>query len=124
MDNDGDAVLQANAAFYAAFASRDLAAMADVWADDNGVSCIHPGWNVLRGRVAVLESWESILANPAQPRVVAGGAQATVMGEGAVVVCRELVGGNPLAATNVFRREGDAWKLVHHHAGPVAQPLE
>ncbi|MFQ5786213.1 MAG: nuclear transport factor 2 family protein, partial [Alphaproteobacteria bacterium] len=26
-----------------------------------------------------------------------------------------------LVATNVFVREGAAWKMVHHQAGPTAQ---
>jgi len=36
------------------------------------------------------------------------------------VICRELVGGSPLAATNVFVREDGAWRLLHHQSGPVA----
>jgi hypothetical protein len=30
-----------------------------------------------------------------------------------------MVDGAELCATNVFAREDGAWKLVHHHAGPV-----
>jgi hypothetical protein len=97
-----------------------MEAMAALWADGERVSCIHPGWNVLAGRETVLESWRAILANPDQPRVVAGGATATVVDGVAIVVCRELVGGSPLAATNVFVRQDGRWRLLHHQAGPVA----
>ena len=120
MTDASDEVLAANAAFYAAFASRDEAAMDALWSRRVPVTCIHPGWNVLAGREMVMESWEAILSNPGQPRIVGGGAQVQVLGETAIVTCRELVAGNPLAATNVFVREAGRWVLVHHHAGPVA----
>lgn len=118
---DEDGVLAANAAFYAAFNGRDMAAMDALWSADEAVSCIHPGWNVLSGREAVLGSWRGILANPEQPRIVAGGAEVHIGGELAVIVCRELVAGSPLAATNVFLREDGGWKLLHHQSGPVMQ---
>jgi ketosteroid isomerase-like protein len=113
------AALAANDAFYDAFNQKDMALMEAIWAGSADVTCIHPGWNLLRGRDAVLESWRNILGNPAQPRIVTGGAEASVHGALAVVVCRELVGGSPLVATNVFVLEGDSWKLLHHHSGPV-----
>jgi hypothetical protein len=37
-----------------------------------------------------------------------------------MVVCRELVAGSPLAATNVFMQENGAWKLLHHQSGGVS----
>jgi hypothetical protein len=67
----------------------------------------------------VLQSWHSILENPNQARIVTGGATASVFGEIAIVVCRELVGGAPLLATNVFVLEAEAWKLLHHQSGAV-----
>lgn len=119
MTDDEQAVLQANAAFYAAFATRDAAAMDGLWSRRVPVTCIHPGWNVLTGREIVIESWDAILSNPEQPRIVSGGAQATLLGDTAIVICRELVSGNPLAATNVFVRENGTWRLAHHQSGPV-----
>jgi ketosteroid isomerase-like protein len=113
------AVLEANEAFYRAFNHKDMPAMEQVWASSSRVTCVHPGWNVLEGRDDVLESWRRILANPEQPRVVTGGAGVTLSGNTAVVICRELVSGSPLAATNIFVREDGAWKLIHHHSGPV-----
>ena len=114
-------VLAANERFYAAFVGRDLGAMDALWSARETVTCIHPGWNVLRGREEVMASWEAILGNPQQPRIVAGGAEAAVLGDVAIVTCRELVAGNPLTATNVFAREEGRWRLVHHHSGPVMQ---
>ena len=45
--NEG--VLTANEDFYKAFNQKDLAAMHDLWAGSDDISCIHPGWNVLQG---------------------------------------------------------------------------
>jgi len=118
--NPEEAVLEANDAFYRAFNQKDAAAMDAVWARSTEVGCIHPGWNVLRGRDAVMESWTGILSNPAQPRIVSGHAAVIFLGEVAVVLCRELVAGSPLAATNLFVHEDGAWKLAHHHSGPVS----
>lgn len=119
MSGDEQEVIEANAAFYAAFAARDMATLEDLWSRRTAVTCIHPGWNVLSGRDAVIESWDAILSNPEQPRIVAGGAQVALLGDTAIVICRELVSGNPLAATNVFVREDGKWRLAHHHSGPV-----
>lgn len=112
-------VLEANEAFYRAFNQKDIQAMERVWSALAGVTCIHPGWNVLRGRDAVMASWASILANPNQPRIVAGGAEVLQTGRVAIVTCRELVAGSPLAATNVFALDGGSWRLLHHQSGPV-----
>lgn len=116
------AVLAANAAFYAAFNQRDMSAMERIWAVRLPVICIHPGWDVLLGREAILESWRSILGNPQQPRIVTGGASVAFVGDMAFVVCRELVGGSRLLATNVFALEDGSWRLVHHQSGPVYSP--
>ena len=121
MSSEGD-VLQANERFYQAFNLKDAVLMDAVWASERAVTCVHPGWNVLAGREDVLDSWHNILANPNQPRIVTGGATATLFGELALVVCRELVGGSPLVATNVFVREDGAWRLFHHQSGPVYTP--
>jgi hypothetical protein len=114
-----DDVLIANDRFYQAFNSKDVSLMEGVWAQAHAVTCVHPGWNVLEGRDDVLDSWRSILGNPNQPRIVAGGAGVTVFGDLAIVLCRELVAGSPLVATNVFIQEEGAWRLLHHQSGPV-----
>jgi ketosteroid isomerase-like protein len=113
-------VIAANAAFYEAFAARDVDAMGALWSRSAPVVCIHPGWAPLRGRENVLESFRGIFANPRGPTVRASRATAHVLGDTAFVICFETVGGARLVATNLYAREGAAWKLVHHHAGPVA----
>jgi uncharacterized protein (TIGR02246 family) len=121
--SDEAAILAANAAYYRAFASADFAAMSHIWADDN-VSCIHPGWPVLIGRQAILESYREILRNPDQERIEARNETVMVAGDDARVICVEFVGGAALAATNMFRRMGGAWRMTHHQAGPIAALVE
>lgn len=114
------AALAANEAFYRALGAADAQAMDAIWARRAPVTCLHPGWTLLSGREAVLASWAGILGNPNQPRIVGGGASVALLGDGAaLVLCREVVSGAPLYATNVFVREDGAWRLVHHHSGPV-----
>ncbi len=111
-------ILDANSAFYEAFARRDLPALEALWARGAPVACVHPGWNALRGREEVMASWRAILSGDA-PALRCTAATAHVAGDAAFVVCQErLPRGPTLIATNVFVREGGAWRICHHHAGP------
>lgn len=120
--DDETALLDANAAFYKAFASRDVAAMDELWAKKAPVVCIHPGWPPLMGREAVLEGWRRILSNPSQPALQMMAPRVTLWGDVALVLCFEKVEDQYLIASNLFVREGKAWRLSHHQAGPVATP--
>ncbi len=116
-------ILAANRAYYQAFADADFPAMSRIWAEDN-VSCIHPGWPVLIGREAILESYRQILRNPNQDRIEPRNETVMVEGEDARVFCVEFVGGAALATTNLFRRVNGEWRMTHHQASPVAALVE
>jgi ketosteroid isomerase-like protein len=120
MSPEEEEVLATNAAFYAAFAARDVDAMEGLWAQRAPVACIHPGWHALDGRAAVMASWRGILHGPGSPDIVCADAAARVLGDAAFVLCTEELAGGLLVATNVFVREDGTWRLVHHHAGPIA----
>lgn len=121
--NDERGVWAANARFYQAFRKHDLPAMRELWADQAEVSCLHPGWPLLLGRDAVLESWSTILmGGGAPPHIECTDPVIWVRGEVACVLCTERLGEGALAATNLFVREGSAWKVLHHHAGPTPPP--
>jgi ketosteroid isomerase-like protein len=121
---DRVAVLFANEAFYAAFANRDYRAMAELWSETHPVTCTHPGWSPLIGRDQVMESWQAILANPAAPNIGCQDAEAFLFGDVAYVLCYERLERGFLAATNIFVREGDGWRLTHHQAGAAPPPPE
>ena len=119
MTADERAVLAANAAFYRAFAERDVSAMDALWARSTPVACIHPGWQVLNGHEAVMAGWRGILSG-VPPTIRCSEEIARVAGSAAFVVCTESLDAGDLVATNVFVQEAGGWKLAHHHAGPVA----
>ncbi len=121
--SDETDILAANAAYYRAFVTADFAAMTRVWADDK-VSCVHPGWPALIGRQAILESYRQILGNPDQERIDPRNETVLLSGGEARVLCVEFVGGTALAATNMFTRVGDAWRMTHHQASPIAALVE
>ncbi len=119
--SDTEQILAANAEFYAAFADGDAARMARLWADDESISCIHPGWPALIGRAEVIDSWREILRAADRPKIVCAEPQGIPDGDSARVLCIEIVDGAPLAASNHFRRIDGRWRLVHHQSSPIAQ---
>ena len=121
--SDDDDILAANAAYYRAFTDGDFKSMSRIWADDS-VSCIHPGWPVIIGRQAILESYREILRNPNQDRIDPRNETVLAAGDEARVICVEFVGGAALAATNLFRRIDGAWRMTHHQASPIAALVE
>ena len=122
--SDETDVLAANAAYYRAFTGRDIAGMGRLWADDDNVTCIHPGWPALVGREAIVESYRQILSNPQQDRIEPRNELVMISGSVARVLCVEFVSGAALAATNLFRRVGDEWRMTHHQASPIATLVE
>jgi len=117
--SDEPDVLLSNLAFYAAFAERDFDAMAELWATEAEVACLHPGWPLLEGRDDVLASWARILGNPGSPAVRCADARARVRDGFAWVTCREIIDDAHLVATNLFVFERGTWRLVHHQSGPL-----
>jgi len=118
---DSDAVLAANLEFYRAFTAGDLAAMNVLWARRAPVACLHPGWTALNDRDAIIQSWEGILSNPDAPRVACFDEQVFLYGDVALVLCEEELASGTLAASNLFIREDDEWRIAHHHAGQIVR---
>lgn len=117
--SDEAEVLEANAAFYRAFAGGDFDSMMELWSPADTISCVHPGWPPVRGVVDVMAAWKGILSSPPSPPIRALEPRATIYGGLGCVVCFESIGEIYLVATNLFHREGGAWKMVHHQAGPT-----
>jgi hypothetical protein len=120
--SDQTNVLFANDAFYAAFMNHDIEAMSDLWAKDPTISCIHPGWNYLLGRDAVIESWNNILTNYDGPSFNIKGANASIFQDMAVIICYEVFKMATLVATNVFVREDGIWRIMHHQSSATPSP--
>ena len=134
---DVAAVTAANAAFYEAFESRDLDRMSEVWEHSDRVTCVHPGWHVLRGWGAVAGSWFALFGGPQRLQFILTNEVVEVEGDTAWVTVDEnlLDGmggeesgdmeiGGTVTAFNLYVRAGERWNLIAHHGSPVAQRAE
>ncbi len=125
---DVDVVTAANEEFYAAFEAVDLDRMDAVWDDDESVACVHPGWQMLRGRSRIMRSWALIFANTPYIQFFLTDVHVAVTGDVGVVTCSENIltsvgdetGDAYVVATNVFHRRDGGWRLRVHHGSPVA----
>jgi len=130
MSEDNELVMQANESFYRAFESLDPGQMEKVWAEGDSIQCGHPGWQILRGRKAVMESWRRIFENTPAIRFMLTDISIEVRGAIAWVTLYEnLIGaveGQNVSATvlttNIFEKKPEGWRLIHHHGSSVAQP--
>lgn len=125
MNDPERSALAANAQFYRAFNQGDFSAMSALWSEQSPVACLHPGDALLVGREAVLRRWREILTIRPPFRLRCDRPTVQLFGNLAIVYCYEGTEAAPahLAATNIFIQEGPTFRMVHHHAGPLAEPL-
>lgn len=129
-DDEIAEIVEANARFYRAFEGLNLQEMEAVWAKEEHVKCVHPGWGLLVGWDAVRAAWETIFKNTVEIRFSVGNVSVHVEGNLAWVTCTEnilsQVRGNisvtSILATNLFERQGNIWLMIHHHASHVFSP--
>jgi hypothetical protein len=122
-------VLAVNENFYQSFNRGDLNLMQSVWARNESVVCIHPGWEVIRGFDGIIQSWENIFAGSENLEIKLS--DINVTGEGPMVwmSCQENLFAMSMSgvqvskvhATNLFEKIEDQWKMVLHHASSVPQ---
>jgi ketosteroid isomerase-like protein len=130
--NEEEEVLKVNHRFYQALSDLDLEAMERIWLHEVWVSCIHPGWQMLRGWENVRESWRRIFTGTFSHRIDIGQISVQIHGEVAWVTCLERIstptedGGDYTfaACTNLFVSTLSGWKMILHHASsvPVEEP--
>lgn len=120
-------VIDANQAFYDAFALLDLERMEACWSDRPDVTCIHPGGAALVGWPAVRASWEAIMFGSGEilldVEIVSVGVEDPV----AWVTCVERMSsvghggraGPQVVSTNTFVLDERGWRMLLHHASPV-----
>jgi ketosteroid isomerase-like protein len=121
-----DEVQKASEQFYAALnhlVNGDAGPLADIWSHSATVTTMHPiggrqvGWDEVGG------SWQQVAQLASGGQVKLSDQLIQVSGEMAYEVGTEQ-GQAKLAGeqvpienrvTNIYRREGGAWKIVHHH---------
>jgi len=120
-------VTRANQEFYQAFESLDIGRMDRIWAQQEYVTCIHPGWTLRIGWPAVRDSWVLIFNNTFSMKFDLTEIQVQVAGDVAWVICTENITSRQgettqesrVLATNLYERVGEQWKIIHHHGSPV-----
>jgi ketosteroid isomerase-like protein len=122
---------EASRAFYEAFEQGDVAAMMEVWSDDDEIFCIHPGGPRNVGPDSVRGSWEEIFTGPSRLRFqleqqlfFVGAAIAVQSVFEYLQVNDETKLRGPALATNIFTRTTAGWRMLAHHAAvaPTNQP--
>ena len=116
-------------AFYEALQHADLEAVMACWADDDEVTCIHPGGQRLVGLRSIRESYAAIFAMGAiavRPEQVhrsqAGTCSIHSVIESLEVVTSDGAHRVQTVATNVYTRTAKGWRLLVHHASPAEMP--
>jgi ketosteroid isomerase-like protein len=122
-----DELLDANAAFYAAFEAKDLDAMSRLWERSSRVQCTHPGWATLHGWPSVQAAFYALFSGGGTFQFVLTEAVPAVQGEaGWVTVVEDLLAdqaGSTVAALNLFARDPHGrWRMVAHHGSAVHSP--
>ena len=122
-----EAVTKANEGFYKAFESLDITNMDKVWAQEDYVTCVHPGWTLRSGWPQVRDSWVLIFNNTFSMEFELTDLQVQVAGEVAWVICVENITSRQgestqetrVLVTNLFERIQEEWKMIHHHGSPI-----
>lgn len=121
----------AESAFYDAFERGDLPAMMAVWAESESVVCVHPRGPRLVGFDAVRESWMQIFAGGSTPLRIRATEVKRFDSQGvavhALIETLSAPGQQPtqsVSATNVYELTDDGWRMVVHHATPIAEPTK
>ena len=116
-----------NNRFYKAFQSLSIEEMEGVWDHGDDAVCIHPGWDLFTGWLAIRESWMTIFQNTRSIKFLITNAKIKIFGDIAVVVCLENIKITQFGhafkfgvlATNVFKKLESDWLMIHHHGSTV-----
>ena len=119
-----------NTEFYRAFEKMSIEMMDNLWKHDENVICIHPGWDLFTGWLAIRESWITIFENTEMIKFTITNTKTRIFDKVAVIVCLENIETTSsdgrvikigVIATNMFEQseQPNEWLLIHHHGSPV-----
>lgn len=134
MSSDAE-VRSASEQFYSALnkmANGDAGPLAGIWANSPEVTTMHPIGGREVGWEAVRASFEGVADNAADGTIELSDQIIHRVGDLAyelgVERGRFTLAGHPVdiehRVTNVYRREGGTWKIVHHHTDLSTSMLE
>ncbi len=126
--NSAKEAARANREFYRAFERLDFEAMRALWLDDDSIQCVHPASERLVGRERVHGSWAAIFKATDAIHFELQDLSIEVVGDFAWASAIERIrpgnASEPISeavATNLFVRRDNVWKLILHHASPIAR---
>lgn len=116
-----------------AYVSGDAAPLGRVVAQESPAVFMSPGGGVVQGTKEVWLRYQEDAArfearSTTEMEIFDMAAGDTVAYWTGIQKAQARIKGEPVAyklrVTEVFRREGDAWKLVHRHADPLVEPAK
>ena len=126
-------VLEVISEFYHAFEDLSIEKMDTLWKHDDNIVCIHPGWDLFTGWLAVRESWMTIFHNTEMIKFIITNIKIRIFDNIAIVVCLENIQTSVnrqtvrfgVTATNIFEYDNKnrEWLLIHHHGSSVSNYL-
>jgi SnoaL-like domain len=121
----------ANTKFYEAFENLSITMMESIWSHNDNCTCIHPGWEMVVGWIAIRESWETIFTNTEIIKFTITNLKIRTFQEViAVITCLENIEmfqnekkiQSGVVATNIFEydKSQKKWLIVYHHGSPLS----
>ena len=115
-------ILKNNVEFYDAFERLSIDMMDNVWKHDENVICVHPGWELLVGWLAIRESWIMIFQNTEMIKFNITNPKVRLFDNNGIIVCQENIESSingrqekiGIIATNIYERYKGRWLLIHH----------
>ncbi len=111
--------------FYEALQQGDIERLMAIWADDEEITCVHPGGGRLVGAQAIRSSFEHMFGNGAihaEPHHVRRVRTHSTAVHSVLERLQVMTDEGPqtvwVLATNVYIKTGLGWRLVVHHASP------
>lgn len=127
-------VRKASENFYAALnrmGNGEKGAMADTWSHSPSVTAMHPIGGRTTGWDAVRDSFDQVAGMASDCKIALKDQVVQVLGDVAYELGVEhgglKMGGHHAnlehRVTNIYKREGGAWKLIHHHTDASPEML-
>jgi len=124
-------VENANLKFYKAFENLSIPMMESTWSHNDNCVCIHPGWEMFVGWMAIRESWVTIFSNTENIKFTITNSKTRIYQEViAVITCLENIEiiqnevkiQSGVVATNIFEynMSQKKWLIIHHHGSPMS----
>ena len=120
---------QVEESFYQAFQNCDIEQMKNIWGNTDEVVCIHPNSQRIFGYELIMASWEQIFAAQESVSIQISEPVYKLQENMAAHYIKEelFVAENKIAsilATNIYQQTKQGWKMIAHHASPVATTLD